>query len=133
MCLLSDNLSLPNRGPRDRVAVQVCVQVEENTWVSGGVQRSSRDAARGSRGSGASHLEVDALGVRLGAVGRASAVKGDDLVTKDVATGSEGSGNLDVPGEAVGDELVGGPCAGRRAGDQSGLGDLDPRERGLVD
>lgn len=111
---------------RNRVAGSTAVDVKENTLVVGSVQASTSRAGGGG-GTAASDLEVDALGVELGAVGLASAVEGNDLVTENVVAGGDVAGDGDIPLEAVADELVGSPAA---AG-QTLLGDLEELEVGL--
>lgn len=126
-------LSLPQahrqrlRAPQSRaghgVLAELLVQAEKDTGVLSSVKAGGRDTTGDGRAA-ASDLEVDALGVGLGAVGVASGVKGDDLVTEDVAARGEVGGNGEVPREAVGDEVVGGPVTGVGARVQASSGDL---------
>jgi hypothetical protein len=116
----------------DGVAVEGGVQVEEDAGVSGGVQRGAADTG-GSGRAAASDLEVDALGIGLGAVGVASRVQGEDLVAEDVVAGGQVAGDVDGPGVAVADQVVRGPVAGVGARVEAGLADLGKGERALVD
>lgn len=99
---METSLSLrgPQSGSGDGVGGEVLVEVEEDTGVSGSVERGSGDTAGGG-GSGASDLKVDALGVELGAVGLASGVQGEDLVTENVVARGKVRGDLDGPGVAL--------------------------------
>jgi hypothetical protein len=130
--LLTMRLTRPNSGSGNGVAAEVLVDVEEDAGVISSVERGSGGSAGGGRAA-ASDLEVDALGVGLGAVGVTSGVEGEDLVAENVVAGGEAGGDLDGPGVAVGDELVGGPGARVGAGHEAGLGNLGELERGLVD
>jgi hypothetical protein len=96
------------------------------------VQASARDAAAWLSSSRALNLEVDALGVGLGAVGLTSSVQSDDLVTDNVvARGDVGEGQ--VPGEVVLDEVVGGPGSWVAAGLPGAGLDLGPLQAGGAD
>jgi hypothetical protein len=60
-------------------------------------------------------------------------VEADDLVAEHVVTRGQARGDIDLPGVAVGDQVVRGPAAGVGAGLEASLGNLDPLERRLVD
>lgn len=126
------HLSGPDSRAGNRVLGKVLVEVEEDAGLVGSVEGGEVTARRGS-GTAASDLDVDALGVGLGAVGLASGVKADDLVAEDVVAGSEAGGDLDGPGVAVGNEVVRGPVTGVGARVEASLVELDELERGLVD
>ena len=90
----------------------------------------------GDGGAGASHLELNAAGVELGAaggvdvVGRVGLVEGDDLLANEVpASGNVGWENK-VLLALVGDEPVDGPELGRAV--VAILGDLGPDGLGAV-
>lgn len=118
---------------RDGVGGHGAVDVEEDAGVVGGVELGALDAG-GLVGAGAGDLDVEALGVVLGAVGVVGAVEGDDLVAQDVEAGSNVGRDLDEPAVAVLDELVGAPLAGGGgAVDEADLVDLEELESGLVD
>jgi len=72
------------------------------------VQASTSNTAAWLSSARALNLEVDALGVRLSAVGLASSVQSDDLVADNVVAGGD-VGEGEVPGEVVGDEVVSSP------------------------
>lgn len=111
----------------DLVAAVVAVDADLDAGLVGRVELVGGDAG-GRLGAGASHLDVDALGVVLGAVLLARRVQGDDLVAENVLAWGNGLGDLDGPGEVVGDELLGGPLAAVEAG----LVDLEEAQvRGL--
>ena len=79
--------------------------------ISYSVEASSRNTTAQLASSRALNLEVDALRVRLSAVGLTRSVQRDDLVTNDVVSRSNvGEGN--VPREVVGNQIVSGPLAG---------------------
>lgn len=109
-------------------------EIGHDTGVSGGVKLASRGPLWGSS-AGARDLEVDALGVVLGAILLGSRVQGDDLVTENILAGSNAVWNSDGPGVVVLDELGGSPFAvfvSRR----SDLEELEVRRlggRGIVD
>lgn len=95
----------------NRVAGEGSEDVELDTRVVGSVEAGSGSTTTEPSGSRALNLEVDALGVCLGAVGLAGCVQRDDLVANDVVAGSNvREGN--VPGEVVGDQVIGSPLAG---------------------
>lgn len=126
------HLGGPDSRAGDGVLAEVLVQVEQDAGVLSSVEGGEVTAAGGGR-AGASDLEVDALGVGLGAVGLSGGVEGEDLVAENVVTRGETLGDGDRPSEAVGDEVVGGPVAGVGAGVQACLGDLGELKRSLVD
>lgn len=79
-------------------------------------------------------LDVDALGVVLGAVFVARRVQGDDLVAQHVVARLEGAGDGHGPAVVVGDEVVGRPGARRvSVVDQARLVDLEELQLRLVD
>lgn len=118
-------------GARDGVGVEGGVEVEVDALVVRGVQGGSQGAL-GLLGAAAGDLEIDALGVVLGAVGVPGRVEGDDLVAQDVVSGLQVGRDLDLVAEVVAEDLVGGPGAWGGAGDEALLLDLDELERGLV-
>lgn len=112
--------SRPGLGARDGVAGDVTtVDVVLDALVGGGVEGGAGNAvgaaAAGVGGARASDLDVDALGVVLGAVLLAGGVQGDDLVAEHVVTGGEGLGDGEGPGVVVACEAVN-FCGSRRAG-----------------
>jgi hypothetical protein len=102
------DLGAEQRGSGDRVAGEGLVKVEKDTGVVGTVKGGGGRTA-GAGAATAGDLNVDALGVELGAVGVVGRVEGDDLVAENVLARGDGAGNLNVPRVAVGNELVGGP------------------------
>lgn len=124
-------LTGPDIRAGDGVVAEVLVEVEQDARIIGAVE-GGEVATTGSGGAGASDLDVDALGVGLGAVGLASRVEGDNLVAEHVVSRGQAGGDIDLPGVAVGDQVVRGPVAGVGAGVEAGLGNLDPPERRLV-
>lgn len=85
-------------------------------------------------GAAARDLDVDALGVVLGAVLVVGRVQGNDLVAQDVVAGGDAAGDGDGPAVVVGDEVVRRPGARRaRVVDQALLVDLEELQRRLVD
>ena len=106
----------------------VLVDTKQNARVGGLVQLRPRHSARQVT-AGTFDLEVEALRVRLGAVGGTSAVEGDDFVTQHVVARLQVGGDLDEPAVAVVDEGVGGPDAVVIAG----AVDLEEAQGGLVD
>ena len=96
-------LTSPDSGAGDGVGVESLVEVEEDTGVLSGVDTDQR-LAGGSGAAAASDLEVDALGVSLGTVGLSTGVESEDLVAEDVVAGGEAGGDLNSPGEAVGNQ-----------------------------
>ena len=106
--------------------VVAAVDVVLDAGVGGGVQGGSQDTLR-LVGTSAGDLDVEALGVVLGAVLGAGAVQGDGLVAEDVVSGGEAGRHGHGPGVVVGDHLVGGPAVG-----EASLVNLDPLEGALV-
>lgn len=99
--------SRPDLGARDGVAGDVTtVDVVLDARVGGSVKGSAGDTlgavGAGVGGSRAGDLNVDALGVGLGAVLLASGVEGNDLVTENVVAWGEGLGDADGPLVTVG-------------------------------
>lgn len=117
---------------RDSVAVQVVVDVNENTRISPLVESRRASATRGLRSRATDH-KVDALRVVLSSIVAPSSVQRDYLMTKHVRTSFQRRGNRDDPGVVVGDEIVSTPCAGCWAALQANLIDLGELEGGLVD
>ena len=111
------------------------VDVVLDALVGGGVEGSTSDtvgaAAARVGGAGARDLDVDALGVGLGAVLLPGRVQGDDLVAQDVVARGERLGDVDGPLVAVGDELVRGPLVGGGV-DDADLGQLEEAQALLV-
>ena len=97
----------PGLGARDGVAGDVTpVDVVLDAGISGGVEGGASDAvsAVGARvgGARAGDLNVDALGVGLGAVLLPGGVESDNLVAEDVVARGERLGDAEGPLEAVG-------------------------------
>lgn len=113
----------------DLVAGDLGIGVEEDTGIVRLVQGRA-EGALGLVGARAGDLDIEALGVVLGAVLRASTVHGDDLVAEDVVAGGKGLGDGGGPGVVVGNEVGGSPRLG--ADVVAGLVDLDPLEGRLV-
>jgi len=90
------------------VGVVAAVDVDLDTRIGGCVELVSGDTL-GVLGAGTSNLQVNALGVVLGAVLLAGGVEGDDLVAENVVAGSDRAGDSDRPGQVVVDELGGSP------------------------
>jgi hypothetical protein len=130
---LKSLLDRSNGRAGDGVGVERLVEVEENTGVGGSVEGGEVTATAEGLGAAASDLEVNALGVGLSTVGLIGRVKADDLVSENVVAGLEVSGNSELPGEAVTDEVVGSPVTGVAAGLETLLSDLGPSEGSLVD
>lgn len=99
----------PKRRTRDGVARLAFVDVEEDSSIGPLVQAGAWNAGRGRDGSAARNLQVQALGVHLGAVVLLTAVQGDDLVADDVVACFEVLWQDGRCGEAVFDERVGWP------------------------
>lgn len=114
----------------DRVVDGAGVRVEENARVVGAVERGAGDAA-GRVAAATRHAQVDALRVRLSAVGARGAVEGNDLVPENVVTGPEVRWNLDEPAITIRPEVVGGP--GASVAVIAGTVNLEPPEGLLVD
>lgn len=113
-------------------ATQVRVDVELDAGVGVLVEGRGRDT-RWLGAAATSDLNVDALGVVLGTIEVAGGVKTDDLVAEDVVSAGNGSRDGDDGGVVVGDQLVSGPLARRRAAVDETLGfDLEELQRGLV-
>jgi hypothetical protein len=114
---------------RSSVASEGSEDVELDTRVVGSVEAGTRSTTAQLCGSRALNLEVDALGVGLGAVGLARSVQRDDFVANDVVTrGNIGEGQ--VPGEVVGNQVIGSPLTGvaaRLPGLGRNLGPLQAR------
>lgn len=83
----------------------VIVDVVVNTGLARGVQRRSDDTAGHGR-AGTSDLEVDALGVELGATDVVGTVKGNDLVTQDVVAGGNAGRDGHSPVEVIIDQGI---------------------------
>lgn len=115
---------------RNIVRGDLLVGVEENTGVGRGVQLGA-ERTLGKLGARPIHVDVEALRVVLGAVLRAGAVEGDDLVAEHVRAGLQVGGDDSVPRGVVGDERDRRERLGSRV--VPGLVDLDPLEGRLVD
>ncbi|GJC98596.1 hypothetical protein ColKHC_07422 [Colletotrichum higginsianum] len=126
----ADNVAgvLASHAASQTAAALLLADGDEDTGVGRGVEGSTLGTG-GELRAGAGNLDVEALGVVLGAVLLAGGVESNDLVAPDVLAGLQGGGDGDLPGEVLGDELVGSPAA---AGETSLL-DLEELERGLVD
>jgi len=94
-----------------RVAVERPEDIELNTSVVRLVEASSGNTTAQLRSSRALNLEVDALRVRLGAIGLTSSVQRDDLVANNVVTRRK-VGNSKIPGKVVFNEIISSPGAG---------------------
>lgn len=103
--------------------------VEDDTGLVGGQELGASNAGEGG-GARASDLKIDTLGVRLGAVGLAGGVQGQDLVAEDVVAGGDIGGDADGPLVVVLHQDVGG--VGVRGLDETGAVNLEPAEAGLV-
>jgi len=99
-----------NSRSRHGVRSQSLVDIDQDTGISWLVKSSSLGASAWNRSARAGDLEVDALWVGLSTVALTSAVKGDDLVTEDIATWLEVLWNSNNTGVVVGDQVVSGPC-----------------------
>ena len=124
------NSTLPHRRPRDSITLQHRpINTNRNSLIRCLVQVLRFDTSRLSSAL-ARDLEIDAVGVVLGAVGLVCTVQSDDFVAEDVGASDDGRGDGDGPGVVVCDEGVGGPSA-RRAGtaDEARLSDLEEAER----
>ena len=126
----------PSGRARDGVAGNVAaVDVVRNALVGGSVKCSASNAlgvaAARVGGTGAGDLDVDALGVGLGAILLACGVQGNDFVAQDVVARGERLGDVDGPLVAVGDQLVRGPGVGGGV-DDTGGGELEEGEGLLV-
>lgn len=113
----------------------IVVDVVQDAGVVALVELSGDGALRGL-GAAAADLQVDALGVELGAALLEALVEGDDLVAEDVVSGLDVGGDLDAHAEVVLEELVVRPEAGASpAGAELDLAlllDLEPLEGVLV-
>lgn len=117
---------------RNGVAVQVVVNVNENTRISPLVERR-RASATGSLRSRTTNHKVDTLRVVLSSIVAPGSVQRDNLMTKHVRASFQRRGNRDDPGVVVGDEIVSAPCARCWAALQADLIDFGELEGGLVD
>lgn len=117
----------------DGVSGQGGVDVDEDAILSGSVELGTLDTG-GSGSTGTGDLEVEALGVVLGAILLLSAVESDELVTEDVVAGGDGGRDLDHPAVVVVDQLVSTPGAGDLGvADETDTVDLEELQIGLVD
>jgi len=121
---------LPDRRPGNRITRERRIQIENDACIICLVEAGRWHAAAQLCGAAALDLDVDALGVRLGAVAGLCRVQGDDLVAQDVVAGREVGGHGETPRVVGRDERVGDPGAGVVAGDEGALGELGPEERG---
>jgi hypothetical protein len=83
-------------------------QIKDNTGVAGFVELLNAEAIR-LFCSAACHGEIVAERVILGTVWLTGGVQGDNLMAKDVVSGSDGGGDLDIPSQVVLDQLIGCP------------------------
>jgi hypothetical protein len=132
LCHLASVLDRLDIRAGDVVRVERSVEVEQDTRVSGGVELGEVATVEGL-GTASSDLEVDALRVSLGTIGLAGRVEANDLVAENVVTGLEVLGDGELPGEAIPDEVVGGPVTGVAARLEALLSNLGPLEAALVD
>lgn len=132
LCHLESVLDRLDIGAGDIVRGELLVEVEKDTGVGGSVELGEVATVEGL-GAASSDLEVDALRVSLGAVGLAGGVEANDLVAENVVTSLEVLGDGELPGEAITDEVVGGPVTGVTTRLQTLLSDLGPLESALVD
>lgn len=100
----------PGLGARDGVAgdvttVDVVLDTGISSLVEGGTSNAVSTVSAGVGGARAGDLNVDALGVGLGAVLLAGGVESDDLVAEDVVAGCERLGDGEGPLVAVGYDL----------------------------
>jgi hypothetical protein len=102
--------SAEHRRTRDVVLDSCGVRVEDDTILVDLVQGGTNHTFRLGF-SGAGDLDVQALGVALGAVGGTSGVQSNDLVAEDVFARSEVGGDGDRPGVVLLDHLDGSPLA----------------------
>ena len=116
------------------VASHLIVDIDEDTGIFGRVQFHTRGARSKLVGPSARDLEIDTLRVVLSAIFFVGRMQGDDLMTKDIVSGSDVLGDGDGPAHVGGDEIVGSPIA--RFGCpavETGLVDLIEFKCGLVD
>ena len=97
----------PGLGARDGVAgdvttVDVVLDTLIGSLVKGGASNAVSAVGAGVGGARSGDLNVDTLGVGLGAVLLASGVEGDDLVAEDVVARGERLGDGEGPLVAVG-------------------------------
>lgn len=97
----------PGLGAGDGVAgdvttVDVVLDASVSSLVKGSSSNAVSTVGAGVGGAGAGDLNVDALGVGLGAVLLAGGVEGDDLVAEDVVAGCERLRDGEGPLVAVG-------------------------------
>lgn len=119
-------------GSRNFVVAQRLVDVDLDTGVRVLVQ-SGTQGTRGRVAATTSNLEVNALGVVLGAVGLASRVQSNDLVTHHIVARLDAAGDGNSVAVVVADEVVGGPGTRNIAViDQTSSVDLEEFEFGLV-
>jgi hypothetical protein len=111
---------------RDLILGGTLVRVEENTGLRVSVELGSQSTL-GVVSTRASDVDVEALGVVLSTILGTSAVKGDDLVTEDVASSGKSLGDSAGPGVVVLDKIGCSPGA-----IESSSIDLNPLEGGRV-
>lgn len=117
----------------DDVLGDSAVDVEQDSRVSVLVKRCALDTSW-LRGSGARHLDVDALWVVLRTVELTGRVQGDDFVAENVLAWRDVGGDLQDVGIVILDQLVCGPDTRSIAPiNQTLLGDLEEVELRLVD
>ncbi|KAI6760445.1 hypothetical protein HG530_009305 [Fusarium avenaceum] len=115
----NDGLRARARPVQSRSGDLVCggtlVRVEENTRLRVGVELCGQSTL-GVVSTRASDVDVEALGVVLGTILGASAVKGNDLVTEDVASSGKSLGDGAGPGVVVLDKIGCSPGAVESSG-----------------
>jgi hypothetical protein len=120
--------AIPELGAGNRVLrIVALVHVPHDALLTRSVERRAEHAIRCS-GPASSDVNVEAEGVVLGAADGFGAVKGNGLMSEDVAASGEGLRHLDGPGVVVCDHVDGSPFVVCKAG----LFNLGPLERGLV-
>jgi len=97
----------PGLGARDGVAgdvttVDVVLDALIGGLIKGGASHAVGAVGAGVGGARAGDLDVDTLGVGLGAVLLAGGVEGDDLVTEDVVASGERVGDGEGPRVVIG-------------------------------
>ena len=87
---------------RDVTTVDVVLDTSIGGLVEGGAGNAVSAVGAGVGGAGASDLNVDTLGVGLGAVLLAGGVEGDDLVAEDVVASGQRLGDGEGPRVVIG-------------------------------
>jgi hypothetical protein len=118
--------------PRNSVAVQVVVDVNQHTRISPLVERRRAGAARSLRSTPTDH-EVDTLWVVLSAVVAPGSMQRDDLMPQYIRTRFQRTRNRHRPRIVVSDKIIRTPSAWRRTAFETKLVDFGEFESGLVD